>query len=214
MTNEAPIPPIRIRHSRNVAKLWLNAIPITGNEPNNNRHVYVIRGPQTSQILPTMSLAMIVPATEPMMHQPTCAAVSAISSRTTFISGAIPNHEKKQMKKAIHAMWNARICGEEKFASSMRVALSVLFSNFIGGLLLNFVYGAADRLRRTRSSLRPIRKAPAMPMKEWHNYFFGKPKQIVTLAQPLNQNSAIHSGSSCLATKQYSTPVQGSADGT
>lgn len=46
------------------------------------------------------------------------------------------------MKKAIHAMWNARICGEEKFVSSMRVALSDSFFNIIGGSLLSLIFRA------------------------------------------------------------------------
>jgi hypothetical protein len=41
----------------------------------------------------------------------------------TGISGAMPNHPKKQRKKAIHDMWNARIGALEKSASRMRVAL-------------------------------------------------------------------------------------------
>ncbi len=45
----------------------------------------------------------------------------------------MPNQEKKQMKNAIHDMWKARICGDEKFASLMRVALSDLNSDRIGG---------------------------------------------------------------------------------
>ena len=57
------------------------------------------------------------------MHQPTCVPVKPISSRTTFISGAMPNQEKKQTKKAIHDMWNARICGERKSNNAIRVAL-------------------------------------------------------------------------------------------
>src|SRR5579871_3324727 len=67
------------------------------------------------------------------MDQPTCDALSAISSRTTFIKGAMPNQEKKQIKKAIHAMWNARIGGDEKFARSMRTALPELTPISIGG---------------------------------------------------------------------------------
>jgi len=45
----------------------------------------------------------------------------------------MPNQEKKQTKNAIHDMWNARICGDEKFASSMRAALPERDSSFIGG---------------------------------------------------------------------------------
>ena len=37
------------------------------------------------------------------------ATFSDISSRTTFISGAMPNQAKKHKKKANHDMWNARI---------------------------------------------------------------------------------------------------------
>ena len=81
------------------------------------------RGPYRSQSQPTTSRATIVIATEPMTHQPTCSLVSCISSRTTDINGAMPNQAKKQRKKAIHVMWNARICGVENVSSEMRVAL-------------------------------------------------------------------------------------------
>ena len=50
-------------------------------------------------------------ATEAMIDHPTCSLVSCSSSRTTAISGAMPNHAKKQRKNANHDMWNARICG-------------------------------------------------------------------------------------------------------
>ena len=39
------------------------------------------------------------------------------------MSGASPNHPKKQMKNANHDMWNARIGALEKSASRMLVAL-------------------------------------------------------------------------------------------
>src|SRR5262245_9660867 len=133
MTNDAPIVPIKIRQIKNVAKLFESAIPITGSEHTSKRSVYVSRGPHRSHSQPTASRAMIVAATEPMMHQPTCVALNPISSRTTFIKGAIPNQEKKQTKNAIHDMWNARICGDEKFASSMRAALAERDSMVIGG---------------------------------------------------------------------------------
>ena len=58
------------------------------------------------------------------MHQPTCSFVSASSDRTTDIKGAMPNQAKKHRKNAIHAMWNARICGVENLKSEMRVALA------------------------------------------------------------------------------------------
>ena len=48
-------------------------------------------------------------ATEAMMVLPTCTLVSMRSSRTMAISGAMPNHPKKQRKKASHVMWKARI---------------------------------------------------------------------------------------------------------
>jgi hypothetical protein len=38
----------------------------------------------------------------------------------------MPNQAKKQRKKAIHVMWNARICGVDKENSAMRVALAVV----------------------------------------------------------------------------------------
>src|ERR1019366_4556213 len=41
----------------------------------------------------------------------------------TGISGASPNHPKKQIKKADHDMWNARMGTLEKSANRMLVAL-------------------------------------------------------------------------------------------
>ena len=61
-------------------------------------------------------------ATEPTMHQPTCSGVSFSSSRTIFISGAMPNQPKKQKKNASHDMWKARIAGVEKLNSAIRDA--------------------------------------------------------------------------------------------
>ena len=56
------------------------------------------------------SRAKIVIETEPMIAQPICSLVSCNSSRTTAISGAMPNQAKKQEKNANHVMWNVRIC--------------------------------------------------------------------------------------------------------
>jgi hypothetical protein len=39
------------------------------------------------------------------------------------MSGEMPNHAKKQRKKAIHDMWKARICGVLKLKKSILVAL-------------------------------------------------------------------------------------------
>src|SRR5262245_54616619 len=86
--------------------------------------VYVSRGPKRSHNQPTTSRATIVMATEPITHQPICSFEKCISSRTTDISGAMPNHAKKHRKKAIHDMWNARICGVANDSREMRVALS------------------------------------------------------------------------------------------
>ena len=74
---------------------------------------------------PINSRATTVIDTEPMTSQPICDCVRAISSRTTFMSGAMPNHAKKQRKNANHVMWNARICGVDTLNSRMRVALLV-----------------------------------------------------------------------------------------
>jgi hypothetical protein len=38
------------------------------------------------------------------------------------MSGAMPNQAKKQLKKASHERWKARICGVSKRNSSMREA--------------------------------------------------------------------------------------------
>ena len=74
---------------------------------------------------PISSRATTVMDTDPMTSQPICDWVSAISSRTIFMSGAIPNQEKKQRKNANHVMWNARICGVRMEKSRIRVALPV-----------------------------------------------------------------------------------------
>ena len=55
------------------------------------------------------SRPMIVIATEAMIVLPICSFVRFSSSRTTAMSGAIPNHEKKHRKNANQLMWNARI---------------------------------------------------------------------------------------------------------
>ena len=57
------------------------------------------------------------------MVLPTCVLVSIRSSRTTAISGAMPNQPKKHRKKANHVMWNARICGVLRLNRLIRVAL-------------------------------------------------------------------------------------------
>ena len=69
------------------------------------------------------SRATTVMATEPTISQPICDCVSAISSRTIFMSGAMPNQAKKQRKNANHVMWNARIWGVLMLKSRIRVAL-------------------------------------------------------------------------------------------
>ena len=74
---------------------------------------------------PMSSRATTVMATDPMTSQPICDWVSAISSRTIFISGAMPNQAKKQRKNANHDMWNARICGVPMLKIRIRVALLV-----------------------------------------------------------------------------------------
>ena len=74
---------------------------------------------------PMSSRATTVIDTDPMTSQPICDCVRAISSRTTFMSGAMPNHAKKHRKNANHVMWNARIWGVDTLNSRMRVALLV-----------------------------------------------------------------------------------------
>ena len=87
-------------------------------------------------------------ATEPMTHQPTCSLVSCISSRTTDINGAMPNQAKKQRKKAIHVMWNARICGVEKSKQRNARGFAV---GFHGGLEVVCCASVQDRaVRRGR----------------------------------------------------------------
>ena len=44
-----------------------------------------------------------------MIVLPTCSFVSERSSRTTAISGAMPNQPKKHRKNANHVMWKVRI---------------------------------------------------------------------------------------------------------
>jgi hypothetical protein len=95
MTNEAPMAPINTRKIRNVVKSFAKPIVITGSDPNKSSHVYVSRGPMRSHSHPTISRANAVTATDPMMHQPTWSLVSRNSSRTTAISGAMPNQAKK-----------------------------------------------------------------------------------------------------------------------
>ena len=87
--------------------------------------VYASRGPMRSHNHPISSRAMTVAATEPMTSQPICDCVSAISSRTIVMSGAMPNQAKKQRKNANHVIWNARICGVSILNSRIRVALLV-----------------------------------------------------------------------------------------
>src|SRR6187397_3063656 len=98
-------------------------MPMTGSDPISSNQVYVSLGPKRSHNQPTTSLATIVIATDPITHQPTCCLEKWSSSRTTDISGAIPNHAKKHRKKAIHDMWNARICGVANASNEIRVAL-------------------------------------------------------------------------------------------
>ena len=64
-----------------------------------------------------------VMATEAMMVLPICALVRSRSSRTTAISGAMPNQPKKQRKNDIQVMWKARIGAVARLNSWMRVAL-------------------------------------------------------------------------------------------
>ena len=73
------------------------------------------------------SRARIVIATEAMIELPIWALVRPSSSRTTAISGAMPNHAKKHKKKANQLMWNARICGVLRLNSWILVALFPAF---------------------------------------------------------------------------------------
>ena len=68
---------------------------------------------------------MMVIATEAMMVLPICALVSSRSSRTTAISGAMPNQPKKQRKNANQVRWNVRICGVARLNRFIRVALAL-----------------------------------------------------------------------------------------
>lgn len=70
-----------------------------------------MRGPKRSHTQPITSRATIVIATEAMMMLPIWACVSASSSRTTAISGAIPNQPKKHRKNANQVVWKMRMAG-------------------------------------------------------------------------------------------------------
>ena len=72
---------------------------------------------------PMTSRATMVIATDAMMVLPIWALVSSRSSRTTAISGAMPNQPKKHRKKANQVRWNVRICGVARLNSLMLVAL-------------------------------------------------------------------------------------------
>ena len=76
-----------------------------------------------SQRNPISARTTTVIATEAMVRLPICALVRWNSWRMTGISGARPNHPKKQMKNANHDMWNARMGTLVKSASRMLVAL-------------------------------------------------------------------------------------------
>ena len=104
MTNEAPMAPMASRNNRNVSYDWARPMPITGMDPRTRTQVYVSRGPNRSHIQPTANRARTVNATEAMIVLPTCAAVRCNSSRTTAMSGAMPNQAKKQRKKANQLM--------------------------------------------------------------------------------------------------------------
>ena len=125
MTNDAPTMPISRWKIRNVWKSCARPMPITGSDPTRSSQVYASRGPIRSHSQPISSLATTVTATDPMMIQPICDCVSPISSRTSIISGAMPNQAKKQRKNANQLMWNARICGVEKLKTRIRTALPV-----------------------------------------------------------------------------------------
>ena len=104
---------------------------ITGIDPTTSSPVYARRGPIRSHSHPIASRATMVIATDAMMVLPICAFVSSRSSRTTAISGAMPNHPKKHRKKANQVRWKVRICGVLKLNSRMLVALA--FSNADSG---------------------------------------------------------------------------------
>ena len=67
--------------------------------------------------------ATIVIATDAMIVLPIWALVRCSSSRTTAISGAMPNQAKKHRKKANHVMWKARIGLVFRLKRSIEVAL-------------------------------------------------------------------------------------------
>ena len=96
---------------------------ITGNDPKNSSALYVRRGPKRSHSQPVRNRASTVMATDAITVLPTCAFVSFRSSRTTAISGAMPNHATKQTKKANQERWNARIGAVLKSSKRTRVAL-------------------------------------------------------------------------------------------
>src|SRR5262249_38830108 len=54
---------------------------------------------------------------------PICALLRCSSSRTTAISGAIPNQPKKHRKNDSQVMWKARIWGVRRLLSWMATAL-------------------------------------------------------------------------------------------
>jgi hypothetical protein len=56
-----------------------------------------------------ISLAMMVEETEAMMMLPTCALLSPRSVRIVGMSGASPNHPKKQTKNMSQVIWKVRI---------------------------------------------------------------------------------------------------------
>ena len=97
--------------------------------------MYVRRGPIRSQRKPMSARTTTVIATEAIVRLPIWPLVRCNSERMTGISGASPNHPKKQMKKANHDMWNARIGTLEKSARRIWVALFLS----VNSVLLVFV---------------------------------------------------------------------------
>ncbi|EWH02265.1 hypothetical protein Q427_09795 [Halomonas sp. BC04] len=82
-----------------------------------------MRGPIRSQSTPISRRTITVISTEAMMVLPIWVWVRERSSRTTAINGAIPNQPKKQIWKANHEKWKARICGVLKFNRRILLAL-------------------------------------------------------------------------------------------
>ena len=136
---------------------------MTGNDPRINNPVYAFREPILSQRGPIKTRTSTVIATEAIIVLPTSAFVNIRSSRTTAISGAIPNQPKKAKKNANHVVWKVRIWIVFRLKRFICVALFFISMNVSIFKIVKDVDGKDGKLEDYGKMLLPTFHASTAP---------------------------------------------------